>query len=253
MMIGAIVQARMTSSRLHGKVLLTVQGKPIIDYLFAQLEQIQKLDKIILATTTNSEDDPLVEYAVKNQIYYFRGSEHDVLERYYQAATEYNLQHILRITGDCPLLDPFICDQIIDLYLEEQADVVGTGPTFAEGLDCEIFSLSVLTDAYQKAKLKSEREHVSLFLYNHKDHYKVIEVENETDDSKYRFTLDEPEDFHVIEAIINGISLKSSELYTAEKIKSFLDQHPEIFRLNNHIIRNEGLLLSLEKDESVNQ
>ncbi len=252
-MIGAIVQARMTSSRLPGKVLMAVRGKTMIEYLFAQLQRIQKLDKIILATTINSEDDPLVEYAEKHQIAYFRGSEHDVLERYYKAATEYNLQHILRITGDCPLLDPAICDQIIDLYLKEKADVVGTGLTFAEGEDCEIFSLSAIIEAHQKAKLKSEREHVSLFLYNRKDHYKVIEVQNETDDSQYRFTLDEPEDFQVIEAIINGISLKPSEIFTVEKVKSFLDLHPEIFRLNTSIVRNEGLLISLGKDESVNQ
>ena len=250
-MIGAIVQARMTSSRLPGKVLMTVQGKPIIEYLITQLQRVQKLEIIILATTTNSEDDPLVKFAEKNQISTFRGSENDVLERYYQVAKKYKLEHILRITGDCPLLDPFICDRIIDVYFDEQADLVGTGPTYAEGLDCEIFSLLALTDAFQGAKLKSEREHVSLFLHNRKDHYKVIEVENETDDSKYRFTLDEPEDFQVIEAIINGITLESSEIFSAEKVKSFLDQNPEISLINKNIFRNEGLSKSLNNDEVI--
>jgi spore coat polysaccharide biosynthesis protein SpsF len=106
-MIGAIIQARMTSTRLPGKVLMPINGRPVIEYLFAQLKHVQKLDTIVLATTTNKEDDPLVKYAKANGYNYYRGSEHDVLERYYNAAKQYNIHHILRVTADCSLIGSF--------------------------------------------------------------------------------------------------------------------------------------------------
>jgi spore coat polysaccharide biosynthesis protein SpsF (cytidylyltransferase family) len=251
MNIGAIIQARMTSTRLPGKVLLDIKGIPTIYYLFEQLKQVQKLDKIILATTTNKNDDSLAAYAAKQGVRYFRGSEQDVLERFYMAARHYKILHVMRVTGDCPLLDPEICDRVISTYLNKRVDFVHTGPTFAEGLDCEIFSFQALEEAYHNAKLKSEREHVTLYLHNHAKNFTTVTLENETDDGKYRFTLDEPEDFQVIKAIIEGLSSEKTGSFTAEKVKSFLDQHPDISRLNADIIRNEGLLKSLRDDEVI--
>ena len=247
-MIGAIIQARMTSSRLPGKVLLPIKGRPIIDYLFAQLRHVRQFDKIVLATTVNKEDDPLVDYAENIKIDYFRGSEHDVLERYYQVAVKFGFQHIMRITGDCPLIDPQICEKVIETYFLEETEFVHTGSTFAEGLDCEIFSFNALKEAHFNAELELEREHATLYLHHHATHYKKISLENDSDDSKYRFTLDQPEDFQVISEIIGKIYLKEFEYYTAKKVKTFLDQHPKVFNLNSHIIRNEGLEISIKNE-----
>ena len=248
-MIGAIIQARMASTRLPGKVMFPVKERPMIHYLIAQLQHVRKLDKIVLATTTNKEDDPLVDFAIEQGINYFRGSEHDVLDRNYQTAKSYSIQHILRITGDCPLVDPEVCELVIHTYSQNKADYVYLGPSFAEGVDCEIISYKSLKKAHQNARLKSEREHVTLYFFNHPDKFVIISVNNKIDDSKYRFTLDEDSDFKVIKAIIEGSSQAESAPFKAENIKSFLDHHPKVFQLNQHIVRNEGLIKSLNNDE----
>ena len=248
-MVGAIIQARMTSTRLPGKVLLEINGRPMIDYLFERLEFCRNLQKIVLATTINKEDDSIVDYAKKRGILYFRGSEHDVLARYYKAAKQFGIDHVMRITADCPLIDPQLCDQVIDVYFKEKVDYVHTGCSFAEGLDCEFFPFRVLKDIYTNAKKKSEREHVSLYIKDHPELFKIITVQNKTDDSKYRFTIDELEDFEVVKAIINSLYQKDSTPFNAKEIKRFLENHPDIFRKNAHITRNEGLLISLKNDE----
>ncbi|MGK5093315.1 glycosyltransferase family protein [Deltaproteobacteria bacterium TL4] len=251
-MIGAIIQARMTSTRLPGKVLKTVLGRPVIDYLFQQLNHVPSLNIKVLATTTNPADDPLVEYAKTHQIPCFRGSEQDVLERYYQAACQFGIQHVVRITSDCPLLDPRICEQVIQKYMNESIDFVHTGETVAEGLDCEIFTFKALETAYQTARLKHEREHVTLFLHNHPELFKKITFHNPTDDSHYRFTIDEPEDFQVFEKIVEALPLKTGEFYRSEVIKSFIDKNSEIMKINSKIIRNEGLIKSLAEEKLEN-
>lgn len=243
-----IVQARMTSSRLPGKVLMLIEGKPVLDYLFAQLKFVKKLDKVILATTLNQEDDPIIDFAKSRGIDYFRGSEPDVLERFYLAASQNNAQHIMRITGDCPLIDPDVCSRVIDCYLNEQVDLVNTGTSFAEGLDCEVFSFSALETAHQAATKISEREHVTLYIHQHIDDFKKLTLENSTNDSKFRITLDEKEDFQVIEAIIRGIENKEDHPIEFKKVKEFLENHTEVSQLNSSIVRNEGLKKSLAAD-----
>lgn len=250
-MVGAIIQARMTSSRLPGKVLMEIDGRPVIDYLLERLGYCKYLQIILLATTTNTEDDPLVSYAIKRNIPYFRGSEHDVLDRYYNAAEKFGIEHILRITADCPLVDPRVCDSVIECYQKEKVDFVVTGPSFAEGLDCEIFSRQVLSTAHQKAKRISEREHLTLYIHNHPETFKKITLENDTDDGRYRFTIDEPADFEVVKSIILSLYRKDTFPFGFEEIKHFMDGHPEVFQINAHIIRNEGLIKSLENEHKI--
>lgn len=248
-MITAIIQARMTSTRLPRKVLREVLGKPLIAYLIERLRASQHVQQIVVATTTNDEDDTLSQFAETKSLLVYRGSEHDVLDRYYQAARRYNAETIMRVTADCPLLDPHVCDRIAQTYCDSGVDIVRTGPTFCEGLDCEVFSFAALERAWHDARLPSEREHVTLYMYNHPEFFRKVIVENTSDDGQYRLTVDHEEDFEVVQAIIRECIPRSGNgiisLYT---IKEFLDSHPHIAGKNRRMIRNEGLLTSRRND-----
>jgi len=242
----AIVQARMGSTRLPGKVMKMVSGRPLIGHLLENLSCSQKINKIILATTINKKDDILCRYVESLGYSVFRGSEADVLARYYNAALKYKAENIARITGDCPLIDPVICDKLIKFYLEKKVDYACLSLRYAEGLDCEVFSLKVLKISHQKAIKPSEREHVTLFIKNNPNMFKIKILDNNTDESRYRITVDEPEDFEVVKNIIENLQKTESGFYDSESIKKYLDKNPEVFRKNRKIVRNEGLLKSLK-------
>jgi len=246
--ITAIIQARMTSTRLPGKVLMEVMGRPLLSYQIERLRFSKRIDKIIIATTVNKEDNQIVELCQKEGLDFHRGSEDDVLDRYYQAAKKYNAAHIMRLTADCPLISPDMCDSIAGAYFESNVDYIRTGETFAEGLDCEIIGFGALAKAWQEAKLKAEREHVTLYVRNHPELFKTMVKENETDDSRYRLTVDEERDFLVVKAILENLYKGNDSYFTVREIKSYLDAHPEVYSLNSDIIRNEGLLKSLRSE-----
>ena len=248
MKVTAIIQARMNSTRLPGKVLTKVMGRPLLSYQLEGLRLSKRISEVIIATTVNREDDPIEKLASKEELKFFRGSEDDVLDRYYQTAKKYSVKHIMRITADCPFIQPDICDRIADTYINSGVEYIRTGETFAEGLDCEVASFNVLSQAWQEAKLKSEREHVTQYIVSHPEIFHISIVENETDDSKYRLSIDEKEDFLVIKAILENLYVGTDNYITIKQIKDFLDNHPEIYGLNTHIIRNEGLLRSFQKD-----
>lgn len=247
-MILAVVQARISSKRLPGKVMKTVLGKPLIGYLLERLSFAKLIDKVVVATSTDTKNDQIVQYVQSLGFEVYRGKEDDVLDRYYQAALLYKADDIVRITGDCPLLDPAVCDEAIKAYENEGVDYVHTGPTFTEGLDCEVFSFKALEIAWKGSKLKSEREHVTQYFYKHPELFKKITLVNKTDDSKYRITLDEEEDFIVIKAILEQFAKEEKKFFKAEAIKSFLNAHPDIYKINTRIVRNENLLKSLKED-----
>jgi spore coat polysaccharide biosynthesis protein SpsF (cytidylyltransferase family) len=251
-MIVVIIQARMNSSRLPGKVMQKVLGKPLIAYLLERVSQAKTIDRIVLATTNKHEDDILADFVSSLGYLVFRGSEKDVLARYYNAFQCFkdeqdDVNAIVRITGDCPLIEPDLIDKVVNKYLEEKLDYVALESTFPEGLDVEIFSSTMLECAFNKAKLLSEREHVALYFHNNSHLYNMSRVKNQTDDSKYRITVDEPEDFMVVKAIIENFS-KNNLVMNTKNIKDFLDNNSSIYNLNANIIRNEGLQKSLEKE-----
>lgn len=241
----------MTSTRLPGKVLKEVMARPLLSYQIERLRGVRKIEKIIVATTTNREDDPIVDLCNREEVDFYRGSEHDVLDRYYQTAKTFGVKQIMRITADCPLIDPEICTNVIDVYSDANVDFVHTGLTFAEGVDCEILSFSALEKAWKEAGLKSEREHLTLYLHNHPELFKKITLTNKTDDSRYRFTVDEQEDFLVAKAILEGLYKKNAQPFTTDEIKKFLDTNEEIFGLNSNVVRNQGLIKSLKQDKAV--
>lgn len=252
-MILAIIQARMSSTRLFGKVMKTVLGRPIIGYMFERLSHSKMIDKIILATSVNPAEDKLCDYVKSEGFDVFRGSEDDVLERFYLAAQKYNADYIVRATGDCPCIDPVVCDRLFRAFFKEKADYAELSPDYAEGADCEVFTFKALEQAYNNTTLKSEREHVTLYFNKNPELFKKFLLPNQTDDSKYRFTVDEEEDFVVVKAIFEALHKNKSSLFSLDDIKAFLDTHRGIYQFNNHIIRNEGLQISLRNDGTVKE
>ncbi len=238
-MILAIVQARMSSTRLPGKVLKMVNGKPLMEILLHRLSQSKKIDKIILATSEKPENDLLVEIVEKLGFEVFRGSEYDVLDRYYHSAKPLEPSTVVRITGDCPIIDPKLVDEVIGMYQDNNVDYASnTGPpTYPDGLDTEVFSFTALETAYNKAEESFEREHVTPFIRTN-GQFKRANYLNETDFSGERWTVDDSEDFEVIENIINHF--KPDLDFSWRNVLELKKSHHEYFEANRDVARNEG-------------
>lgn len=246
-----VIQARMGSTRLPGKVMMAVSGKPLIGHMIDRLRQANLVDRIIVATSTDSSNDNMCDYLEQMGISVFRGNEDDVLERFYLAAKSYNLKYIVRLTADCPLVDPHIVDKFINEYFAQKADYLASDQTWAEGLDTEIFSFPILETAYRNAKKQSEREHPTMYFHNHPQLFNIVKFQSPTDDSKYRITVDEPQDLEVVKCIFKALYKDGNGYFGMKEIKSYLDEHPEIYKINSFIIRNEGLIKSLKTDKEI--
>jgi spore coat polysaccharide biosynthesis protein SpsF (cytidylyltransferase family) len=159
----------------------------------------------------------------------------------------------MRLTADCPLIQADICDKVIETYFRSGVDYIRTGKTFAEGLDCEVFSFAALEMAWKRAALPSEREHVTLYCFNHPDKFKIQIIENEVDDSRYRITVDEMVDFLAVEAILECLYEGSETYFTIEDIKHYYEEHPEVYGLNSAVLRNHGLTKSIMEDKKMFQ
>ncbi len=247
-MVLAIVQARMSASRLPGKVMKKILGKPIIGYLLDRLKASKRIDKIILATSTNQENDELVSYVQGLGFDVWRGSEEDVLGRFFFAVKKYAADTVVRITGDCPLIDVKICDRLVDEFIKHQVDYAFLSSGFAEGLDCEVLKTTALEKCHQHAQLASEREHVTPYIKNHQDQFKLFCMDNREDHGGYRVVVDEPEDLAMLEILFNDFYKTIHPQGGFDEIKAYLDQHPELVRMNSHVVRNEGLMRSLQKE-----
>jgi len=246
--ITGIVQARLGSSRLPRKVLLDICGRPSLGIQFDRLRKCRNLEKIVLATTTSEADVELVDFATAEGIKCFRGSESDVLDRFYQAAKSVGAEHICRLTADCPLSDPVEIDRVASSYLNNisKYSYVHRGETYPEGLaECEFFSFASLEVAWKEAKSQVEREHVTQFFFRNAQRFSRLTVEYKRDLSKLRVGLDEPVDLEVIRILVGrlGAGVKTG----IEEIASFLEANEDVCRINNSIIRNEGLAISLAK------
>ena len=247
-MIGCIIQARMGSSRLPGKALMkSDSGKPLLYYVINQLRYCSKVKNLVIATTTNQEDDEIEKFANNNSINVFRGKEKDVLDRYFQCAKKYSFSTIVRITADCPLIDPQIVDKVIEQFFSENYDFATNTltRTFPIGTDVEVFSFSALNKAWENAQLPSEREHVTPYFHN-KENFKIINVENDKNISNLRLTVDRIEDFELIKQILNNISINPIHL---EDVLELFSRKPELIEINKHINHNEGFNKSLEEDK----
>ncbi len=224
MKVGAVIQARTGSTRLPAKVLKKMCGKPILSHVIDRAKACKLLDEIIIATTVNPADDRVVEIAVSEGVKTFRGSETDVLARYYGAAKENGLDVIVRITSDNPLLDFEVIDRIISKLIEEKADYSCNNmpPSFPYGLDVECFTYAALEDAFLNAVEPREREHVTPYIREHQK-FRRVNVLNENDESKLRWTVDTQEDFDYVNQIYEALYEKN-RLFTRVEIMEHLKE-----------------------------
>lgn len=245
-----IIQARLKSTRLPGKVLLPLANKPVIEHVFNQLSFSKILKKIVLATSTEKSDDPLEKWAKKNKKEFFRGSLNNVLERYYLAAKKFESEIIVRITADCPLIDPTIVDLTINKFIDGQYDYFSNtlNPTFPDGLDTEVFSFSTLEKAFINSKLKSELEHVTPYIKNNPQFFKIGNLSSEINYEKYRWTIDNNEDYELLKIIFDNLSREGNFVYWKDVIK-FLQFNTSLSHINKHLKRNEGYEKSLKEDK----
>jgi spore coat polysaccharide biosynthesis protein SpsF (cytidylyltransferase family) len=244
----AIVQARMSSTRLPGKVLKPLGSKTTVGYVFHQLAASKYITQAILATSTDHSDDPVVMWAKRAKIDCERGSLLDVLDRYYQAAKTHRADVVVRITADCPLIDSAIVDTVIEGFLENDCDYCSNinPPTFPDGLDAEVFSFAALERAWNNATYPVEREHVTVFIRNHPKHFRLVNVEHNIDYSALRWTLDTPQDYDFLNQVIQHLEMnhirEHHPRFTMNEVIALLEQDKHLLEINNNSTRNEGMI-----------
>jgi glutamate-1-semialdehyde 2,1-aminomutase len=235
----AIVQARMGSIRLPGKVMRPICGVPLIALLLERLAKSRRIDQIVLATSNDARNDSLAKCVRELGHVVYQGSEHDVLDRFYQAAVEVGADVVVRITGDCPLIDPVLVDDVIGRFVESGADYAcnTSPPTYPDGLDTEVFSYQVLKSAWTQAKSAHEREHVTPFIRDSKQ-FICVNHANGTDVSTERWTVDEPEDFDLVTRIFESFYPRRD--FSWIEALALRADHQEWFMTNRHLTRNQG-------------
>jgi len=238
--IGCIIEARTTSKRLPNKVLLPVLGKPILYWLINRIKKIKEIDEIILATTTNKTDDVLVNFAKKNNIKFFRGSEENVVSRVFKAARKYNIKTIVEITGDCPVVDINIVRQLIEIYKKNTAEYVNNNNyrSYPDGMDVQIFDVNSIKKTLRFTKNKKELEHVGLFQMRNPKKIKTINI---IAPKNYFFpsmglTLDEKKDYILLKKIIEYFGRKNP-YFSCEEIIKLLNKKKKWKLINNKVER----------------
>jgi len=252
--IGCIIQARMSSTRLHGKVMLKVENEnTMLDCVINQLQSSKEIKNIVIATTDHKEDDVIVEFVKRRGMKYFRGSKKDVLDRYYQCAKKFNFAEIIRITSDNPLIDYEIADTVVKHFKLNNYDYISNRSTFQGfstyplGYDVEVFTFSALENAWKNAKLPSEREHVTPYFYKNKEIFRQTSIENSEDLSRFRCTVDTKYDLELIQKIYSNI--KKRPILLSDVIK-LLETNTEFVKINAHV-KADGYLRSLKEDKKL--
>jgi spore coat polysaccharide biosynthesis protein SpsF len=246
----AIVQARMGATRLPGKVLADIGGVPMLRRVLDRLQAVPGIDDLVVATTTNPEDDVLAAWLTNSGIAFYRGSSDDVLDRFVQAAAGKQADLIVRVTADDPLKDPEITSQVIDILkanptLDYASNTIE--PTWPEGLDIEVVRLSALQRAHREAILKSDREHVTTYIWNRPQDFKLHNLLWDRNLSHWRWTVDNPADLELMRHIF--VQFADLPLVGYREIVAWLERHPELLAINAGTVRHEGYLKSLEAEK----
>ncbi len=223
----------------------------MLSYLIERVRGAKTLDKVVLATSVDSSDDPVAEFCKREGIECFRGSLDDVMDRYYQAAKALKADVIVRLTGDCPMMDPAVIDLIVKAFKDGQYDyAANTAPppgTFPDGMDVEVFSFKAFDQAWREAKKPSDREHVTFYFWNNPQIFKTFRYDRADDLSAIRLTVDYPADFEVAVKVFTALYPKNP-LFSMDDILKFLNAHPEVSQENASILRNQGWQTAFEKD-----
>lgn len=237
-MKAAIIQARMGSTRFPEKIFADLAGKPLIWHVVDRLKYCILIDKMLIATTTDQNDNRLAEWAEKESLLIYRGSEDDVLNRYFMAAKSIRLTEndiIIRITADDPFKEPSLIDKVIEVVENGEADFAcnNNPPTFPEGLDCEVFTMSVLETAEKQSTDLYEREHVTQYMYRHPEQFKSKNIAQKDDLSYLRFTIDTPTDYQMVQTVYNHL-YKDDKIFVLNDILELFKKHPEIQVMNSN-------------------
>lgn len=241
----AIIQARMGSERLPGKVLMNLGGYPILEWVTTRVKHSAHVNQVVLATTQCSKDDPIVDACNNLGVAVHRGSENNVLNRFFEAALEYNATTVVRICCDCPFIDPIIIDVMLEKYFEtnqtSNLDYLSNTleRTFPRGLDLEIFSFSALEFANLHAKRKDDFEHVTPFIYRNPKLFSIAQYKNDIINEHLRWTLDTGEDYIFIQSLVKALNPKNILSVSTEQLLQCIEKNPNLTNINSHIKQKE--------------
>lgn len=244
-----IIQARMSSTRLPGKVLLPLAGRAVLGHVLERLSFCTTLSEVVVATSDDVSDDVLAQWCLDQGVQVFRGSLNDVLDRYYHCALNHQGEAVVRITADCPALDPTLVDEVVQGFHAGAHDLFYLGGEFPDGLDCAVFSFYALQRAWREAKLPSEREHVGPYLVNHPEWFRIGHLDKFKGMAHHRWTLDEPRDLAFLQSVFERLQRSDGRPFLTQDLLDLLDREPELMQANDGIVRNEGLIKSLVADK----
>jgi spore coat polysaccharide biosynthesis protein SpsF len=237
MKIVAIIQARMGSTRLPGKVLMDLGGETALDRVLGRLRRATMIDEIVVASTDSAVDDAVVRECQRLEVPCFRGSEDDVLDRYYQAARMFAAEVVVRITSDCPVIDPDLVDETIGAFQLQCGDYCSNSfpRTYPRGLDTEVFTMKALEQAWRRARRPYEREHVTPYFYEHPELFRLVSHQGQIDYSQHRWTLDTEEDLELLRMIYARFGNKDD--FSWREVIELMEREPELAELNSHVIQ----------------
>jgi len=249
----AIVQARMSSTRLAGKVMRDISTKPMLWHVINRLRAAQSLDKIVVATSTDPSDDIIARWCDDEGVLLYRGPLDDVLARYHGAAVAHRAATVVRVTADCPMIDPLLVDWAVKSFLapsgamEKPVDYLGLDRSFPDGLDTEVFTFKALERAFHEATFPSEREHVTPYIWKNRGLFHVRSLKHYHDLSAMRWTVDDESDLTFVRNVFDSFACPLRVFYM-EEILQLIYEIPELLKINGDTIRNEGYLKSLDAD-----
>lgn len=237
MRVVAIIQARMGSTRLPGKVLKDLAGATVLERVVSRVRRCRLVSDVVVATSAEPADEVILNECKRLGTEPFRGSEQDVLDRYYRAAQQAGAEVVVRITSDCPLIDPEVSDKTIQKFLVERPDYASNAleRTYPRGLDTEVMTFAALECAWTEARQAYQREHVTPFLYQHPERFKILSVKGDHDYSQYRWTLDTPEDLEFLRAVY-ARSIDHQDLSWRD-VLNIVQREPELAEMNRHVVQ----------------
>ncbi len=238
MRICAIIQARMGSVRLPGKILADIEGYPMLSRVLERTRLARTVDELVVATTIKAADEPIVALCQEHGVKCFRGSELDVLDRYYQAALENSADVVVRITSDCPLIDPEVIDKVVSAFLSEPCDYASNCAvrTYPRGLDTEVVAFRALEAAHSDARQSYQRAHVMPYIYEHPGRFKILSVTEDEDYSAYRWTVDTMEDLEFVRAVYDRLKDKK---FLMDDVVKLMEREPELMEINRSTAQKE--------------